>query len=99
MGVIEGTDKDGEPIVVREEFLCRDPEERVFYKGRWYEGLYLHAGESEEDKQQFQKFNAEVDAGCHGAMAKAGEHLRFRFLLVPTMLKSRHSIAFRWATG
>jgi NAD(P)-binding Rossmann-like domain len=59
MGVIEGSDKDGEPIV-REEFLCRDPEERVFYKGRWYEGLYLHAGESAEDSNQFQKFNAEV---------------------------------------
>jgi hypothetical protein len=59
MGVIEGTGKDGEPIV-REEYLCRDPEERVFYKGRWYEGLYLHAGESVEDSNQFQKFNAEV---------------------------------------
>ena len=21
----------------------REPEERVFYKGRWYDGLYLHA--------------------------------------------------------
>ncbi len=60
MGVVEGTDKNGEPVV-GEQFLCRDPEERVFYKGRWYEGLYLHAGESEEDKQQLQKFNAEVD--------------------------------------
>src|SRR5215208_8179086 len=60
MGVIEGKNKDGEPIV-GEQFLCRDPEERVFYKGRWYEGLYLHAGESTDDQQQFQKFNAEVD--------------------------------------
>jgi glycine/D-amino acid oxidase-like deaminating enzyme len=60
MGVVEGKDKDGEPII-GEQFLCRDPEERVFYKGRWYDGLYLHAGESEDDKQQFQKFNAEVD--------------------------------------
>lgn len=59
MNVIEGTDQDGEPII-REEFLCRDPEERVFYKGRWYEGLYLHAGESEADKKQFEKFNSEV---------------------------------------
>lgn len=59
MGVIEGKDGDGEPII-GEQFLCRDPEERVFYKGRWYEGLYLHAGESEEDKQQFARFNAEV---------------------------------------
>ena len=60
MGVVEGKDKDGEPII-GEQFLCRDPEERVFYKGRWYEGLYLHAGESADDQQQFQKFNSEVD--------------------------------------
>ena len=52
MGVVEGKDKDGEPVVA-EQFLCRDPEERVFYKGRWYEGLYLHAGASEDDEQQF----------------------------------------------
>src|SRR6478609_5904909 len=60
MGVVEGKDKDGEPII-GEQFLCRDPEERVFYKGRWYEGLYLHAGENTDDQQQYQKFNAEVD--------------------------------------
>ncbi len=60
MGVVEGKDKDGEPII-GEQFLCRDPEERIFYKGRWYEGLYLHVGESEDDKQQYQKFNAELD--------------------------------------
>ncbi len=59
MSVIEGKDEEGEPIV-GEQFLCRDPEERVFYKGRWYEGLYLQAGESEDDKQQLEKFNAEV---------------------------------------
>ena len=59
IGVLEGVDSNGGPIV-REEFLCRDPEERIFYKGRWYEGLYLHAGESEEDKRQFEKFNLEV---------------------------------------
>jgi hypothetical protein len=59
MGVLEGRDAEGAPVV-REQFLCRDPEERVFYKGRWYEGLYLHAGASEDDKQQFDKFNAEL---------------------------------------
>lgn len=59
MGMIEGVDNDGEPVV-REEFLCRDPEERVFYKGRWYDGLYLHAGEAEEDRRQLESFNAEV---------------------------------------
>ena len=39
---------------------CRDPEERVFYKGRWYEGLYLHAGERPEDIKQLEAFNAEI---------------------------------------
>lgn len=46
---------------VREEFLCREPEERVFYKGRWYEGLYLHAGESEDDRREFARFQDELN--------------------------------------
>jgi phytoene dehydrogenase-like protein len=61
MGVLEGADAEGEPVVA-EQFLCRDPEERVYYRGRWYEGLYLHAGAGEEDARQLQLFNAEVDA-------------------------------------
>lgn len=60
MGVLEGRDAAGEPVVA-EQFLCRDPEERVFYKGRWYEGLYLHAGASAEDAAQLAAFNREVD--------------------------------------
>jgi hypothetical protein len=59
MGLLEGRDDDGQPVVA-EQFLCRDPEERVFYRGRWYEGLYLHAGASTEDLAQFDAFNAEV---------------------------------------
>ena len=59
MGVLEGRDSEGEPVVA-EQFLCRDPEERVFYRGRWYEGLYLHAGASIEDLAQFDAFNAEI---------------------------------------
>ena len=46
---------------VKEQFLCREPEERVFYKGRWYEGLYLHAGESEDDKRQYSAFKDKID--------------------------------------
>lgn len=60
MGVLEGTDADGEAIVA-EQVLCRDPSERIFYKGRWYEGLYLHAGEQPADKEQFQRFHQEID--------------------------------------
>jgi hypothetical protein len=46
---------------VKEQFLCREPEERVFYKGRWYDGLYMHAGESEEDKREFNEFLRTID--------------------------------------
>lgn len=61
MGVLEGSNAEGEPVIA-EQFICRDPEERVFYRGRWYEGLYLHAGQTEEDARQLQLFNKEVDA-------------------------------------
>jgi phytoene dehydrogenase-like protein len=60
MGVLEGSDAEGEPVVA-EQFVCRDPEERIFYRGRWYEGLYLRAGETAEEARQLQLFNAEVD--------------------------------------
>lgn len=60
MGVLEGRDPEGQPVVA-EQFLCRDPEERVFYRGRWYEGLYLHAGANPEDLAEFEAFNAEVN--------------------------------------
>lgn len=60
MGVLEGRDAEGQPVIA-EQFLCRDPEERVFYRGRWYEGLYLHAGASREDLAEFDAFNAEVN--------------------------------------
>lgn len=59
MGVLEGRDARGEPIVA-EQFLCRDPEERVFHRGRWYEGLYLNAGASDDDLYQYGRFVAEV---------------------------------------
>jgi glycine/D-amino acid oxidase-like deaminating enzyme len=46
--------------VAGEQFLCRDPEERLFYRGRWYEGLYLHAGATHEDLRQLRAFEAEI---------------------------------------
>jgi glycine/D-amino acid oxidase-like deaminating enzyme len=54
MGVLRG----GE---IGEEFLVRDPEERLFYRGRWYDGLYLHTGASAEDERQLRVFEAEMD--------------------------------------
>lgn len=53
MGVME----HGVPA---EQFIVRDPEERVFYRGRWYEGLYLYAGASHEDLRQLREFETEM---------------------------------------
>jgi len=60
MSFIEGRDTAGE-LLVKEQFLCREPEERLFYKGRWYEGLYLSIGASDEDKRQFLEFQRQID--------------------------------------
>jgi predicted NAD/FAD-dependent oxidoreductase len=60
MGAIEAYADDGTPIV-DEALRCREPEERVFYRGRWYEGLYLDAGASAEDRRQLAVFRAEID--------------------------------------
>jgi phytoene dehydrogenase-like protein len=60
MGILEGRDAEGQPVVA-EQFICRDPEERVFYRGRWYEGLYLRAGAGADDLSQLDAFNAEVN--------------------------------------
>jgi hypothetical protein len=60
MDLLDGRDADGEPVA-KEEFLCRDPQERIFYKGHWYEGLYLSAGASDEDRRQLAAFQAEMD--------------------------------------
>lgn len=57
LGVITGVDERGAPTFA-EETLIHEPEERLFYKGRWYEGLYLRAGASAEDLAQLQRFEA-----------------------------------------
>ncbi|HEY6877714.1 MAG TPA: FAD-dependent oxidoreductase [Polyangiales bacterium] len=60
MGVVEGFDDDGEPIV-SEPHLVRAPEERLFYKGYWYPGLYLDVGASAQDRSERKRFFELVD--------------------------------------
>jgi len=60
MSLLEGRGTSGE-VILKEQYLCREPEERLFYKGRWYEGLYLNAGASEDDKGQFAAFQKQID--------------------------------------
>jgi protoporphyrinogen oxidase len=61
MGVVTGEGEAGEPVV-DEEFLCREPQERLFYRGRWSPGLYLHAGATADDLAQLARFRARMDA-------------------------------------
>ncbi|HET9623905.1 MAG TPA: FAD-dependent oxidoreductase [Kofleriaceae bacterium] len=60
LGAIERTEADGTPVI-DEALRCREPEERVFYRGRWYEGLYLDAGATADDRRQLAAFRAEID--------------------------------------
>lgn len=60
MKLTEGTDKTGE-IIIGEQFLCREPEERVFFRGRWYDGLYLRVGADENDLRQYEAFQKQID--------------------------------------
>ncbi len=59
-GMLDPPDGDGAPVVV-EQARCREPEERVFFRGRWYDGQYLHAGASVEDRAQLTRFRAAID--------------------------------------
>ena len=59
LDAVEGEDPEGRPVI-REELLCRAPQERLFFAGRWQEGLYPRYGESREDARQLAVFEAEV---------------------------------------
>ncbi|HEX4454330.1 MAG TPA: FAD-dependent oxidoreductase [Kofleriaceae bacterium] len=60
MNAIEGYAADGSPII-DEALRCREPEERVWYAGRWWEGLYLDAGASADDRRQLDAFKKLID--------------------------------------
>ena len=59
LGVVEGRGPDGAPII-REGVLCRAPEERLYHRGLWYEGLYLYDGASRDDLAQLRRFRDEI---------------------------------------
>jgi protoporphyrinogen oxidase len=59
MSILTGVDEHGGPTFA-EEALIHEPEERLFYRGSWYEGLYLRAGASAEDLSQLKRFEAQM---------------------------------------
>lgn len=60
MELLEGRDEDGTPIVA-EQFLCRDPQERLFIDGSWQEGLFPWARATDDDIAQLRAFQREID--------------------------------------
>ena len=61
LDAVTGLDAEGYPTFA-EELLIHEPEERVFYKGDWYEGLYLRAGASAADLAELARFEARMNA-------------------------------------
>lgn len=57
MGVLTGVDGAGTPQFA-EQCLVQEPEERLFYRGSWYEGLYLRAGATTDDLTQLGRFES-----------------------------------------
>ena len=61
LGGLESADASGAPVVT-EALRCREPEERLYFRGRWYEGLYAQAGASADDRAQLAAFDRAIDA-------------------------------------
>jgi protoporphyrinogen oxidase len=59
VGAVAGRDAQGRPVYA-EDALCRDPQERVFFRGEWYEGLFPRAGASAEDLAQLEALETDM---------------------------------------
>jgi phytoene dehydrogenase-like protein len=82
MGIVESIDESGKPII-GEEFLCREPEERLFQDGAWHEGLYPGQGATEDDLRQLVEFRSSMLAWA----TKRDEKGR-RYFAIPVALSS-----------
>jgi protoporphyrinogen oxidase len=60
MGVLEAGDGEAEPRA-KEEVLVREPEERVFCRQTWHQGLYPSALATPADLAELTRFQQEVD--------------------------------------
>lgn len=56
-GIIKGYDKSGMPIY-NEYFLCADPHERLYMRGRWQEGLVPVTGIGSEVEAEYKRLFA-----------------------------------------
>jgi hypothetical protein len=59
VGAVAGRDAQGRPVYA-ENVLCREPEERVYFRGHWYEGLFPRAGASAAELGQLRAFEDDM---------------------------------------
>ncbi|MFA6236059.1 MAG: FAD/NAD(P)-binding protein [Bacteriovorax sp.] len=71
-GIITGYEKN--LPVINEYYLCSDPEERLFYQGKWQDGLIPTNGVTESDRNQYNQFFNFVDS-LKGKKGKDGKLL------------------------
>lgn len=55
--IITGFDEKGLPVY-NEYYLCAEPQERLYYKGVWQEGLPPKNGMTEEEHKELERFTA-----------------------------------------
>jgi phytoene dehydrogenase-like protein len=58
-GAVAGRDAGGRPVYA-EDVLCRDPQERLFVRGEWYEGLYPRVAATAADLAELSAFEADM---------------------------------------
>lgn len=59
LGIITGQDAQGRPVY-REDFLCHDPQERLFLHGRWQEGLVPVLGAGAAERAEMERFTTRM---------------------------------------
>ncbi|QSQ18338.1 FAD-dependent oxidoreductase [Myxococcus landrumensis] len=69
MGAVTGVDAEGRPTF-EETLLIQEPEERHYYRGHWYEGLYLRVGATPEDLAELERFDTRMNAFAAAKDAK-----------------------------
>lgn len=71
--IITGYDAKGFPVF-DEEQLTFSPQERLYYRNSWQEGLVPHLGNGKEEEEQFRKFFAKME-GYRNAKGTDGAYL------------------------
>jgi hypothetical protein len=72
IGVVEGFNSENQPIY-NEFYLCHDPEERLFVKGLWQEGLWPKVGLNKTESKQIERFKVLVEELKHAKGADGKE--------------------------